>query len=250
MKHFLSATILLLLLMLFCSASKGPVTVFTIGDSTMATKGESDNPFERGWGQYLQYFFDHDKVIVDNHAKNGRSTLSFINEGRWKTILDKLQPGDYVFIQFGHNDQKSQATAAQGGYRDNLIRYIRETREKGATPVLMTPIVRRRWSETGTLTDTHGEYPAVVREVGAEMRVPVIDMQQKTQELMLSLGVEGSKKLHLFLPAGMLTKYPAGVEDNTHLNDYGARKYASMAAEGIRESRLPIRKYLIPLYVE
>ncbi len=176
--------------------------------------------------------------------------MSFINEGRWKTILDKLQPGDYVFIQFGHNDQKSQATAAQGGYRDNLIRYIRETREKGATPVLMTPIVRRRWSETGTLTDTHGEYPAVVREVGAEMRVPVIDMQQKTQELMLSLGVEGSKNLHLFLPAGMLTKYPAGVEDNTHLNDYGARKYASMAAEGIREARLPIRKYLIPLYVE
>lgn len=250
MKRSLTLMFACLLLLLCTGASNGPVTVFTIGDSTMATKGESDNPFERGWGQYLQYFFDHDKVVVENHAKNGRSTASFISEGRWKVILDKLKPGDYVFIQFGHNDEKSQATAARTGYRTYLIQYITETRAKGGIPVLMTPIVRRKWSDSGELTDTHGEYPAVVREVGAEMKVPVIDMQQKTAKLMTELGVEGSKKIQLFLPAGMLTKYPDGVQDNTHLCDYGARKYAQLATEGIKENKLAISKYLIPLYVE
>lgn len=250
MKNILIFISFCLIALLCSSAKKAPVTIFTIGDSTMATKGESDNPFERGWGQYLQYFFNHDEVIVDNHAKNGRSTASFINEGKWQVVLDKIKPGDYVFIQFGHNDEKSQVTAARTGYRDNLIRYITETRAKGGIPVLMTPIVRRRWSESGELTPTHGEYPAVVREVGVETKTPVIDMEQKTAKLMSELGVEDSKKIQLVVKPGVLTKFPDGVEDNTHLCDYGARKYAQLAVEGIKEVHLKISKYIIPLYVE
>ena len=221
-------------------------TVFCIGDSTMATKTENDNPLERGWGQMLQLYFDSDYVVVDNHAKNGRSTKSFIDQGLWQAVYDKIQPGDYVFIQFGHNDEKSEATAAHTGYRDYLIRYVREVREKGGKPVLLTPIVRRRFDEKGEFYDSHGEYPDVVRALAKELKVPLIDMQAKTEKLLRTMGEEDSKKIFLFVAPGVLTRYPNGVEDNTHLCDFGAIRIAGLAVDGIRSAKLPIRKYLKP----
>lgn len=140
------------------------ITVFTIGDSTMADKKAEVAP-ETGWCQALPAFMDQG-VIIKNRAVNGRSSKSFITEGRWKAVHDSLKPGDYLFIQFGHNDQKIQDTSRYSEpyttYRHNLARFVKEAREKGATPVLFTSIVRRKF-ENGFLMDTHGDYPVVVR---------------------------------------------------------------------------------------
>ncbi len=145
--------------------------IHMIGDSTMATKSHPKTNPEFGWGQVLQDYFDANQVVVQNHALNGRSSKSFIGEGHWDRVTTTLQPGDYVFIQFGHNDQKDKSpdryTNPFTGYRANLIKYAKESRSKGATPVLFTSVVRRHFNDEGTLTDTHGMYPFVVRDVAA-----------------------------------------------------------------------------------
>lgn len=145
--------------------------VYLVGDSTCATKDLAKQNPERGWGQLFRPLFDA-SVRVENHATNGRSTKSFRDEGRWAAVYGKLQPGDYVFIQFGHNDQKQQDStryASPERYAENLRRYVRETREKGGIPVLLTPIVRRHFTG-GALDDTHGPYAdAVARMIAARL---------------------------------------------------------------------------------
>ena len=206
------------------------ITVFTIGDSTMANKKAEGLP-ETGWGQVFQMFVDQ-TVIVKNRALNGRSSKSFITEGRWKSILDSLQAGDYVFIQFGHNDEKIQDstrfTEPFTSYRINLERFVRETREKGATPILFTSIVRRKF-ENGFLTDTHGNYPLVVRQVAAEMNVPLVDLQLLTAGAVTALGDEASKGIYLWTPP--TDKFPEGRKDDTHLSVEGANLIAKLAAQ-------------------
>ena len=137
-------------------------------------------------------YFDTNKVRIENHAKNGRSTKVSIDEGRWDAMVSKLKKGDYVFIQFGHNDEKQQSveryTDPHGAYKANLTRFVNETRAKGAYPVLMTPIVRRHFDESGHLIDTHGEYPAAVRKLAKELNVPFIDMEAKTRRMIERLG--------------------------------------------------------------
>jgi DNA sulfur modification protein DndE len=146
------------------------IRVFMIGDSTMADKPLNDNP-ERGWGQLLPRYLSED-AQVRNYAVNGRSTKSFIKEGRWDSVMKYLQKDDYVFIQFGHNDEKSEDTtryaAPKGLYRDNLVRFVRDARSKGANPILVTPVMRRKFDASGKFTDTHGEYPEAVRSVAKE----------------------------------------------------------------------------------
>src|SRR5262245_43806377 len=177
-------------------APPGP-TLFLAGDSTMADKPDLGLP-ERGWGQAFRALV-LPPLHLDNRAVNGRSTKSFRDLGHWQALLDALRPGDFVLIQFGHNDGKkadpTRYTEPQGEYRSNLLRYVRETRERGARPLLATSVVRRKWSPTGELVDTHGEYPVVVRAVAAEQRVPLLELQGATRELLLSLGPEGSKAL-------------------------------------------------------
>ena len=229
-------------------AQNPPIVVYLAGDSTLAQKTPDKRP-ETGWGEYLQSQFSSAKVRIENHAQNGRSTKSFIDEGRWQTIVDRLRKGDYVFIQFGHNDEKSEDpkryAAARTDYRNNLIRFVTEVRGKNAFPVLLTPVVRRRFNEKGELIETHGEYPAVVREVAAEYKVPLIDMQRKSEELVRHLGVEDSKKLFLILKADEHPNYPNGNEDNTHFSPFGAEQMARLAAEGIRENRIELANYLL-----
>src|SRR5665647_1528489 len=160
------------------SPSQKKITIFTIGDSTMANKDTTRNNPERGWCQVLPVFFDENQLVIDNRAKNGRSSKSFRDEGLWQGVLDVVQKGDYIFIQFGHNDSKpdvARKTDPHTTYRENLVRYIRESREKGAIPILFTSIVRRSFGADGKVTNTLGEYPAVTREVGKELEVPVID---------------------------------------------------------------------------
>ena len=227
----------------------GKITVYTIGDSTMANKDTTNGNPERGWAQVLQQFFDVDRVVVENHAVNGRSSKSFFDEGRWKPIVDKLTPGDYVFIQFGHNDEKSEDpkryTDPNGSYRNFLTMYVNDVRAKGACPVLMTPIARRKFSSGSPLPlDTHGEYTAAVRELALQLDVPMIDMAERTGRHLLSIGPDESKRLYMWLQPGQSSKYPDGLQDDTHLNELGAFRYAQMAVGGIRELNLPLAGYL------
>lgn len=226
-----------------------PVTVFTIGDSTMADKDTLGSP-ERGWGMALPGFFDPARVAFENHAVNGRSTKSFIDQGRWNAVVEKLEAGDWVFIQFGHNDAKQEDPARYadpwGDYTDNLARFIREAEAKGAHPVLMTSIVRRHFAPDGTLTDTHGDYPAAVRALAAKSGVPLIDMEAASRVLIGAMGEEASRSLFMVLEPGIWPKYPDGLTDNTHLVWEGARAIAALAVEGIVEQDLPLAGMLLP----
>ena len=236
----------LLLFLLFegCSSSK-LITVYTIGDSTMANKKAEVYP-ETGWGQKFQLCFDS-KVKVSNHAMNGRSTKSFIDEGRWKVVSDSLKKGDYVFIQFGHNDEKVDKPAVytdpQTTYRQNLERYVNETRAKGATPILLTPIVRRKFDQSGALIDTHGNYPKAVRELAANLNVKFIDMQMLTHSLVSSLGDEPSKKLYLWTAPDQ--KFPQGRKDDTHLTVEGATTFAGLVAGEVKKMKTPLTRHTI-----
>lgn len=222
------------------------LTIFLVGDSTMADKPVVDNP-ERGWGQLFPFFFGNE-VIVENHAKNGRSTKSFINEGRWQSVVQKLKAGDYVFIQFGHNDEKAADTTryaeAHTSYKQNLIRFVSESREKGAFPVLLTPVQRYKYDQAGKIAETHGDYPAVVREIAQEQNVPLVDLAQKSKALFEHVGAEESKKMFLHVRPGTFGLLADGKEDNTHFTEYGALKIAALVAEAINESGLPLKSYL------
>lgn len=222
------------------------VTIFMIGDSTMADKPLADNP-ERGWGQLFPRYLN-EEVQVRNYAVNGRSTKSFIKEGRWDSVLKYLQKDDYVLIQFGHNDSKTEDTsryaAPHGLYRDNLARFVREARAKGAIPVLITPVMRRKFDAAGKFTDTHGEYPGVVRALAAEMNVPLIDLHKSSRDLIEQHGVEGSKKLFLWIDPRHFTAAMDGRKDDTHFSEYGASQVASLVCDEIRKKNLPLAKYL------
>jgi lysophospholipase L1-like esterase len=240
-------TILCLLLALAGSAAaKEPVVVYLAGDSTMATKLPEKRP-ETGWGEMLPKFFREGEVRIENHAKNGRSTRTFIEQGLWQGLADKLKKGDYVFIQFGHNDsskEKPDRYTPPEDYRRNLVRFVKEARAKQAIPVLLTPVMRRRFDSAGAFQDVHGVYPGIVREVAAELKVPLIDMHRKSEKVLVGYGPEPSRQLFLQLKPGENPNYPNGVEDNTHFNPRGAEEMAALAVEGIRELKLGLAKRL------
>ncbi len=244
---FVSALILVLILSLLAlGQQKSPLTIHLIGDSTVADKPLDDNP-ERGWGQILPRYFD-EKVVIRNHAVNGRSTKSFIDEGRWDAVLKELKADDWVFVQFGHNDQKSEDptryAAANTDYRKNLVRFVNEARAKQARVLLITPVMRRRFDDGGKFFDTHGEYPLAVKAVAEELRVPLFDLHQKSRVVIEEHGVEGSKKIFLHFGANHFEKIKDGKKDDTHFSEYGAALIASLVADGLRELGLDVSKYL------
>ena len=223
------------------------ITIFTIGDSTMANKKDPEKNPERGWVQVLSPFFKDD-VTIKNHAVNGRSTKSFRELGHWKNVIDSLQPGNYLFIQFGHNDGKetdpARYTNPQTSYRHNLINYIEEARAKGAIPIMFSSIARRKFNKEDVLLDSHGNYTLVARLVAQEMKVPFIDMQYLTENLEMKYGVEGSKKLHLHFAPGENEYLPKGIDDDTHLSALGANELAKLFVEDLKKQQLPLAKYL------
>jgi acetyl esterase/lipase len=223
------------------------VDVYLVGDSTMADKPTPETNPERGWGQLLPNFFDV-HVAIHNHAVNGRSTKSFIDEGKWGAVERALKPGDYLLIQFGHNDEKVEDSARYAApytaYRRNLERFVIEARAKGATPVLFTPIVRRKFNAQGSLEDTHGAYPLVVREVARDLNVAFVDLQMATEELVRGAGPEGSKKLYVWVAPGESTMYPEGRQDDTHLSVAGATRVAQLAATAIAHAGLPLGRFV------
>ena len=241
---------LLIILSLFSLAAfkAEPVKqrIFLIGDSTMANKKAIDAP-ETGWGQVFHRLFT-DAVEIQNHAVNGRSTRSFRTLGHWKAVHDQLRKGDYVFIQFGHNDQKEGDTlryaSAQTDYRANLERYIRETEAKGAVPVILTPVMRRKFDENGKLTDQHGEYPAVAREVAHKHRLTLIDMHAASWKILEEQGEKNSRKIFMHYPGGVFPKFPDGITDNTHFSPYGAALMANIVAGELMQQSHPLRNFL------
>lgn len=230
----------------FMMAQKKP-TLFLIGDSTMANKENPDKNPEHGWGQVLNQFFTTG-IEIQNHAMNGRSSKSFRTEGRWDVIEKQLKKGDFVIIQFGHNDQKvkdsTKFTNPYTQYRANLERYVKDTRAKGAIPILMTSIVRRNFNENGVLIDTHKEYPLVVRMVADDLNVPFVDMQLLTEQLEIAYGPENSKKLHLHFKEGEELYYPKGKDDDTHLSKLGADLEAKLAAASLKKMKTGLEKFI------
>lgn len=254
MKQFKIYFILILVIIQSCNKVEkektiteiSKITIHTIGDSTMANKpNPTENP-ERGWCQILPIFLN-ENATVKNHAVNGRSTRSFISEKKWEKVKNQLKKGDYVFIQFGHNDQKTKSpiryTNPYTAYRNNLIKFVKEAREKGANPILFSSIVRRNFNEFGTLIDTHGAYPEVVRLVANNYKVPFVDLQYLTEKLEESYGVENSKKLHLHYLPNEIPYYPKGKEDNTHLSDIGATEVSKLAIGELKKIK-KFQKYL------
>lgn len=228
------------------------LTIYIIGDSTAANKDKRNFP-ETGWGMAFAKMFNQ-QVKVDNRALNGRSSKSFKQDmdkaggivNHWEPIFENLRRGDYVFIQFGHNDEKvdkPNVGTSLGEFERNLTFYINQTKEKGAIPVLLTPIARRKF-DNGVLIMTHGQYPAVIRRIARDMQIPCIDMEDQTTVLIRSYGEDGSKKLFLHVDSGDMN-YPQGKKDDTHLNTFGASEVAGLVAKGIRELQLPIQKNLI-----
>jgi len=244
-QRFAAPLVLFCLLVGFTKLSDERITLYMIGDSTMADKPLDDNP-ERGWGQMFPMFLDS-TVRVENHAKNGRSTRSFLREGRWISVVSRLQPGDYVFIQFGHNDEKPEKVdryTPPEDYRTNLIKFVTEARDRKAQPILCTPIMRRRFDKDGKFYDEHGVYPDIVREIATQYDVPLIDMHRKSERLIVALGPEGSKKVFLWIAPGEYRSLPNGREDNTHFSELGATRMAELAVEAIRELDLGLAKHL------
>ncbi|MCR4853770.1 MAG: rhamnogalacturonan acetylesterase [Prevotella sp.] len=260
MKKYKWALVLLTIVLGVSSFKEDKVTtVFMIGDSTMANKDISDDKQERGWGMVLQSYFTDD-IRVENHAVNGRSSKSFIDEGRWQKVVDRIKPGDYVFIQFGHNDEK----AAEDRHTDpgttfdaNLKKFVVETREKGGIPVLFNAVVRRNFYKqvsddvddeslrnttfadldekvnSDTLIDTHGAYLLSPYNVAKEMHVPFVNANRVTHDLEQSLGIEGSRRLHMWFKPNEHPSVPKGRKDNTHYNIYGAHVVAGLLIDEI-----------------
>lgn len=213
---------------------KKKIKIFLAGDSTMSIKSVNSYP-ETGWGMPFVHFWDR-TVSVVNLAKNGRSTKSFQHEGLWKQITENAEKGDYVFIQFGHNDEvptKANATT-EPEFRGNLTRFVNEARGKGAIPVLLTPVARRKFDNAGKIVGTHDVYAQIVRDVAKANKVPLIDLDIKAQQLYQQMGVENSKLLFLHLASGEHPNYPEGKVDDTHFSELGARKIAQIVLADIK----------------
>ena len=209
-----------------------------IGDSTMSIKEKKTYP-ETGWGMPFVYFWDS-TVTIENLAKNGRSTSSFRNEGLWQIVLDKAAEGDYVFIQFGHNDEVStkKTYTTETEFKNNLRQYVSEARSKKAIPILLTPMARRKFDVAGKIEGTHDVYSQIVRDVAKEEKVVLFDMDKITQQLYQQFGVENSKLLFMQLKPNEHPNYPDGRDDNTHFNELGARLIAQLVLVEIR-SQIP-----------
>lgn len=229
----------------FSTPSPKKMTVWLIGDSTMSVKEVKAYP-ETGWGMPFAWFWDS-TVVVDNRAKNGRSTRSFMEEKRWDPVVENMKEGDYVFIQFGHNDEvpTKKTYVPEKDFKELLTRYVNDTRGKKGNPVLITPVARRKFDSIGHIVETHGVYAQIVRDVAKENHVPLIDLDAKSEELLQQLGPEASKYLFNYLTPGENPNYPGGKQDDTHFNELGARKIAEIVLAEIKNLKLGLAEHIV-----
>jgi lysophospholipase L1-like esterase len=247
-KNHTSLLLIFFTVMAFSLPPKKKITVWLIGDSTMSIKETKAYP-ETGWGMPFVYFWDS-TVRVDNRAVNGRSTRTFMEENRWVPVVNTMQEGDYVFIQFGHNDEvptkKSYVPGAD--FKTNLVKYINDTRSKKANPILLTPVARRKFDSTGHIQETHAVYAQIVRDVAKEQNVPLIDLDEKSKTLFQQLGPEVSKYLFNYVNPGEHPNYPEGKQDDTHFSELGARKIAELVLTEIKNLKLELAdRILVPV---
>ena len=249
------------------------ITIWMAGDSTMADKPIDDEKQERGWGQMLPMMLQG-PVKVSNHAKNGQSSKSCIDSGRWDAMMDGVRKGDYVIIQFGHNDEKiknpDRYSEPGTTFDANLTKMVKDVKKKGATPILMNSIVRRNFpsevqdntkdvsdheagptkvdpkAEGSKLVDTHGAWLESPRNVAKKQKTTFIDFNASTRDLVQYLGTEKSKALFMWIPEGKYKFCPKGKIDNTHLNIYGATVLARLAADSLAARVPALAKYVIP----
>jgi lysophospholipase L1-like esterase len=217
---------------------KEPI-IYLAGDSTVV---DQDVEPWAAWGQMLPRFF-RTGVVVANHAESGETIRSFEGERRFAKVMSLIQPGDYLFMQFGHNDQKPNAVSIDD-YKKLLAEYIAQTRAKGATPVLVTSMNRRTFDADGKITNSLAGYPDAVREVASAQRVALIDLNAMSKTLFEAMGTEGSMKAFMHYPADAFPNQTQAISDDTHFNTYGAYELARCIAHGIRQAKLPLRKFL------
>lgn len=251
MKH--QFAVISFLAIVLVSLTPKPVKILMAGDSTMADKvlwktvvdsvsgQQIQEPFmERGWGQLLPEFVNQ-KAIVKNYAQNGRSTRTFIEEGLWTNLINNTEKGDFVIIQFGHNDSskdKGERYTNPAQFRINFVAFVNEVKLKGATPILCTPVARRKFDENGQLIPTHGIYPDIIRQVATQYDVSLIDMEKITSQWLQQEGVEASKKYFHKFPPGVSKLYPQGLDDNTHFNELGAKIVAEMFVKEVKNKHI------------
>jgi pectinesterase len=212
------------------------VKIYVAGDSTASTYVTKYAP-RTGWAQALPLFLTSNATVV-NVAKSGASSKSFIDLGRLDHILGLIKSGDYLLISFGHNDEKAddptRYTIPATTYKSYLSQYIDKAKAKGAIPILITPVERRRFTSAGVATTSHGLYPAAMRELAAAKAVPLVDLSASSLALWNKLGVEGTKQCFLILTAGQSANYPSGVEDNTHFQAHGAIEVARLIGTALK----------------
>jgi lysophospholipase L1-like esterase len=218
-------------------------TVFLAGNSTVVN--QESEPWA-SWGQMIPRFFN-DEVAVANHAESGLALSSFLSSNRLEKILTVAKPGDYLFIEFGHNDQKEKGenAGAYKNYTERLRYFVQQFRAIGGIPVIVTSTARRSFDEHGVLQYTLGDYPDAARKVAKEWRVPLIDLNKMTREFYEALGVEGSKNALVHYPANTFPGQTESLQDNTHFNTYGAYQIAKMVLQGIKDNKLAIRKKIV-----
>lgn len=244
-----NALLLLLIgaiIMGFVYHQKKKIHIFIAGDSTASIKETKAYP-ETGWGMPFVHFWDSSVAVV-NKAKNGRSTKTFLSEGLWQSIINNAGEGDYVIIQFGHNDEskeKKERYATPDTFMMNLTRFIQETRAQKAIPILFTPVSRRKFDSTGTALETHQAYSALVKIVAEKEKVFCFDLDTKSRELYQQMGKENSKLLFLQLQKDEHPNYPDGKDDNTHFNELGARLIAQLILQALQKQFPDLRERVI-----
>lgn len=260
LKFFIALLALILSVTFFSFKNQENVqTIYLAGDSTMANYADNYEPGKdymktrypvTGWGQVFQQFFvkdslqkvsgliKTDSVKVDDRARGGRSTRTFFQEGRWRSIYEDLEEDDVVLIQFGHNDaaeSKHERYVDVEGYKEFLRLFVKQTRDKNAIPVLLTPVARNYPWEDGKLGNIHGEYDPAVKEVAKELNVQFIDLNKKSQEFFTKKGRDYvTENYFMNLPSGKYEAYPEGQEDNTHFQPEGAKAVAQLVFEGLK----------------
>jgi lysophospholipase L1-like esterase len=233
------------------AADRRGAKVLIASDSTAAQSAPERWP-QMGWGTLLECSLDA-SVTVDNRAKAGRSTRTFIAEGLFDALVEQTSPGDTVLIQFGHNDAtvaKPERYASPADYGANLRHFITVVRAKKALPVLLTPVARRQF-ENGRIVESHGEYSQVARAVAAQTRTPLIDLDADSMAYFQSIGEEDSKKYYLhYTPADNIANFPTGVADDTHFNELGARAVAALISRRLKELHIPLSNHVLPVKLD
>jgi lysophospholipase L1-like esterase len=217
-------------------------TIFLCGNSTVV---DQDNEPWASWGQMITRFFNED-VSVANYAESGERADTFIAAGRLKKLLTQMKAGDYIFMEFGHNDQKLKGPGkgAYYSFATCLKTFVDEARAKGANPIFVTPTQRRSFNDEGKIVNTHEDYPDAMRWVAQREGVPVIELNEMTRTLYEALGVEGSKSAFVHYPAGSYPGQDKPLADNTHFNPYGAYQIAKCILLGLQQNDIALKQYI------